>query len=118
MSSDSPLLHYKYFGQPAVFNPENLLRETRRRKALPTGAVPPVCLLDPDGDIVAYLLENRQATRDSAWACYHTILHGFEREGLVFGVIGCAVGGPFAVLLAEQLGFPAAFRPGCSMLES
>lgn len=103
MTSESPLLQNKHFARPAVFQPENLLRETRRQKPLPTGSVPTVCVLDPDGDIVAHLLKSHQAERDPVWASYHTSLYRFERGGMTFGIIGCAVGSPFAVLLAEQL---------------
>ncbi len=113
MPSESPLFQNKHFDRPAVFHPENLLRETRRQKSLPTGSVPRVCILDPDGDIVAHLLRNNQAERDPVWACYHTTLHRFLRDGMAFGIIGCAVGGPFAVLLAEQL-----FVSGCEILVS
>ena len=113
MPSESPLLQNKHFARPAVFQPENLLRETRRQKSLPAGSVPTVCVLDPDGDIVAHLLKRHQAKRDPVWACYHTSLYRFERGGKTFGIIGCAVGGPFAVLLAEQL-----FVSGCELLIS
>jgi len=110
---DSPLFQNKYFDRPAVFNPESLMRETRRQKSLPYGMVPPFCVLDPDGDMVAHLLRNQEAERDPAWACYHTTLYRFERDRTDFGIIGCAVGGPFAVLLAEQL-----FVSGCELLVS
>ncbi len=113
MTSESPLLQNKHFARPAVFQPENLLRETRRQKSLPSGSVPTVCVLDPDGDIVAHLLKIHQAERDPVWACYHTSLYRFESGGMAFGIIGCAVGGPFAVLLAEQL-----FVSGCELLIS
>jgi uridine phosphorylase len=113
MTSESPLFQNKHFERPAVFQPENLLRETRRQKSLPSGSVPAVCVLDPDGDIVAHLLRRNQAERDPVWACYHTSLYRFESGGTAFGVIGCAVGGPFAVLLAEQL-----FVSGCELLIS
>lgn len=96
-----------------MFQPENLLRETRRQKSLPSGSVPTVCVLDPDGDIVAHLLKRHEAERDPVWACYHTSLYRCERGGMNFGIIGCAVGGPFAVLLAEQL-----FVSGCELLIS
>jgi len=113
MPTESPLCQNKHFERPAVFQPENLLRETRRQKSLPAGSIPKVCVLDPDGDIVAHLLQNRQAERAPAWACYHTTLYQFHRDGTAFGIIGCAVGGPFAVLLAEQL-----FVSGCELLIS
>ena len=35
-----------------AFAPANRLREARRQKGLPVGEVPPVCVLDPDEDIV------------------------------------------------------------------
>ncbi len=113
MSEPSPLFKNKHFGRIAVFHPENLMRETRRQKGLPPGTIPRVCVLDPDGDIVAHLLRRGEAERDPAWACYHTALYRFYRSGFVFGIIGCAVGGPFAVLLAEQL-----FVSGCELLIS
>jgi uridine phosphorylase len=113
MPSESPLLLNKHFERPAVFNPENLLRETRRQKSLPSGNVPEICILDPDGDIAAHLIRNNQAERDPVWACYHTSLYRFERDGITYGIIGCAVGGSYAVLLAEQL-----FVSGCALLIS
>ena len=40
---------------PSVFRPENLLREARRQRGLSDEAVPAVCALDPDGDMVRTL---------------------------------------------------------------
>jgi uridine phosphorylase len=113
MSPETPLLQNKQYQEAAVFTPENLLRETRRQKSLPAGQVPTICILDPDGDILAYLLRDGMAERNPFWACYHTNLYQFSRSGVAFGIIGCAVGGPFAVLLAEQL-----FVSGCHLLIS
>jgi uridine phosphorylase len=113
MKAESPLLQNKYFERPPVFQPENLMRETRRQKGVPAGRIPQVCILDPDGDMVAHLVLKEQAERDPAWACYHTTLYRFKRGGMTFGIIGCAVGGPYAVLLAEQL-----FVSGCELLVS
>ncbi len=112
---NSPLLDAKGFGAPSVFQPAALLREARRQKQLPEIAVPPACLLDPDGDIVAHLVRAGQARRHAAWACYHTELLEFDLPGVPYpvGVIGRAVGAPFAVLLAEQL-----FASGCAALVS
>jgi uridine phosphorylase len=103
----------KYYNEPSVFNPENLLRESRRQKGLDGGLVPEVCILDPDGDIVAYLLKTNQASLNNYWACYHTKLYNFGYKEIEFGIIGTAVGGSFAVLLAEQL-----FVSGCQLLIS
>lgn len=98
---------------PTVFRPENLLRESRRQKGLPLLAVPEVCVLDPDGDMVRYLRATRRASRHQGWACYHTELDVFEHTGQSLGIVGCAVGAPFAVLVAEQL-----FASGCRLLLS
>ncbi len=113
MSSESPLLQNKHYQSAPIFSPANLLRETRRQKALPAGEVPRICVLDPDGDIVANLLREKLAQRNLCWACYHTVLYKFELHGIACGIIGCAVGGAFAVLLAEQL-----FESGCRLLIS
>ena len=103
-----PIVTGKNFGAVSIFEPENLLREARRQKHLPAGEVPEVCILDPDGDIVRTLLKKCRAQQSHSWACYHTDLYEFEHEGERLGIIGCAVGAPFAVLLAEQL-----FVSGC-----
>jgi uridine phosphorylase len=75
--------------------------------------IPSICVLDPDGDIVRRLIAEGRATRNPAWACYHTDLYRFVENGMEFGIIGCAVGAAFAVLIAEQL-----FASGCSLLIS
>ena len=59
----SPLVARDDYGAPSVFRPESLLREARRQKGLTPGAVPPVCILDPDGDIVRLI-----RTAHGAWA--------------------------------------------------
>ncbi len=99
--------------QPSVFLPENMLREARRQRNLRSGVVPDVCLLDPDGDIVRYLAATERAVRSPTWACYHTELWETEHGGLRIGTVGCAVGAPFAVLVAEEL-----FASGCQFLVS
>ena len=108
-----PILRDKRHREPSVFSPENLLREARRQKSLARQSVPRVCVLDPDGDIVRTLLKEKRAKRDPAWACYHTELYTFSLRGRKVGIIGCAVGASFAVLLAEEL-----FASGCELLIS
>ena len=108
-----PLLRNKVYDAPSEFAPENLLREARRQKNLPHCAMPEIGILDPDGDIVRYLAATDQADRDPCWACYHTDLYRFEHAGLTFGIVGCAVGAPFAVLVAEEM-----FASGCRLLIS
>ena len=106
------ILKGKKFSENSVFLPENLLREARRQKNLIDCSVPNICVLDPDGDIVRYLRKNGSEL-NSCWACYHSELYEAKYKDLQFGIIGCAVGASYAVLLAEQL-----FVSGCELLVS
>jgi uridine phosphorylase len=98
---------------PSVFQPAALLREARRQKGLEAIDVPPVCILDPDGDIVRQLRQTNEAQIFESWPCYHTRLDTFALGGQTVGIVGCAVGAPFAVLIAEEL-----FASGCKLLLS
>ena len=111
MDRAPPIVRHKAYEQSSVFIPESLLREARRQNAIPTGNVPPICVLDPDGDIVENLLARNQASPNEHWACYHTRMYDFELDEMALGVIGYTVGAPFAVLVAEQL-----FASGCQLL--
>ncbi len=111
--SPPPILADKHYRSPSTFVPENLLREARRQKGLATGAVPEICVLDPDGDIVRRLVADGRARPDPVWACYHTDMHRFEHAGETFGIVGRAVGAAYAVLVAEQM-----FASGCRLLIS
>jgi uridine phosphorylase len=108
-----PILRNKDVSAASVFRPEALLREARRQKGLPAVDVPSVCILDPDGDIVRRLRQDGRAEPFKGWACYHTGLDAFWLAGRTVGIVGCAVGAPFAVLVAEQL-----FASGCRLLVS
>jgi uridine phosphorylase len=108
-----PLLHGKDYTAPSIFQPENLLREARRQKNLEAGPIPEICVLDPDGDLVRALRAANRLERCPHWACYHTDMFSFTHEGVTFGIVGCAVGSAFAVLVAEQ-----AFVSGCRLLIS
>jgi uridine phosphorylase len=108
-----PILSDKDYAAPAAFTPGNLLREARRQKGLLETPVPALCVLDPDGDMVRRLRAAGRARLDTGWACYHTDLYRTTEQGLELGLVGCAVGASFAVLVAEQL-----FASGCQLLIS
>ena len=108
-----PILRNKHYDVPSAFTPESLLREARRQKQLLEMPVPEVCILDPDGDIVHYLRAADRARSVAGWACYHSTMDRFHNGGREYGIIGCAVGAPYAVLVAEQL-----FASGCRLLVS
>jgi uridine phosphorylase len=112
-SGEAPILAHEGHAEPSVFTPANLLREARRQKGIDYGKIPEVCVLDPDGDIVDYLRQTDRAEPDPYWACYHTRLYNYTQGGVSYGIIGRAVGAPFAVLVAEEL-----FASGCGLLVS
>lgn len=109
----APILDNKQIASPSVFAASALLREARRQKCLPTLDAPNICILDPDGDLVRQLRQSGAAKPFPAWPCYHTDLDVFELAGRTVGIVGRAVGAPFAVLVAEQL-----FASNCSLLIS
>ena len=109
-----PIVDGKDHEAPSVFRPEALLREARRQRQLPLVAVPEICVQDPDGDVVRYLKGTGAGRIHEGWACYHTELLAFDLDGIgEAGIVSCAVGAPFAVLVAEQL-----FASGCRLLVS
>ena len=108
-----PILAAKDYAAPSIFLPANLLREARRQKGMAQQPIPEICLLDPDGDIVRALRRAGRVRPSPGWACYHTELFEFAHEDLRCGVLGCAVGAAFAVLVAEEL-----FASGCRLLVS
>jgi uridine phosphorylase len=108
-----PILADKHPEAVSVFEPSALLRGARRQKRLAAAKVPSICVLDPDGDIVRHLQSSGAAKRINDWPCYHTDLYGFSLAARTCGIIGRAVGAPFAVMVAEEL-----FASGCRLLIS
>ena len=108
-----PLLQDKDHRAAAVFTAASLLREGRRQRRLGSTPVPSVRLLDPDGDVVRHLSSAGLAERHRDWACYHSELWTTRIGGREVGIVGNAVGGPYAVLVAEQLA-----ESGCDLVIS
>lgn len=98
-----PILRTKDPDAPSEFTADGLLREARRQKGIGDGPIPEVCLLDPDGDVVRWLRAHGRAEPEPNWACYHSTMHRFALGGVTCGIVGCAVGAPYAVLVAEQM---------------
>ncbi len=107
-----PLLLNKHYNSDSIFEPGALIREARRQKGLDQSNVPACCVLDPDGDLSRHLRDSGTPLNDS-WACYHTEMRNLEVGDATVGVVACAVGASFAVLVAEQL-----FVSGCEFLIS
>ena len=107
------ILFNKFYNEPSVFIPENLLRESRRQNKINECNVPEICLLDPDGDLADYLLKKQLCVKNECWACYHSTMYEYNLDGHSVGIVPCIVGSSYAVLVAEQL-----FVSGCKLLIS
>jgi uridine phosphorylase len=108
-----PIIAARHYTDESVFDVVNLMRAARRQKHLSPLPVPSICVLDPDGDLVEFLRRTGQTHPHAGWACYHTALDVFTLDGVEVGIVGRAVGAPFAVLVAEEL-----FVAGCQLLLS
>jgi uridine phosphorylase len=107
----APLFERKDHDAPSILRPENMLREARRQKSLNSAAVPAICVIDPDGDIVSHVRRVCAASPCKSWACFHTRMWEWTSSDIRCGIIGHVVGGSFSVLVAEQL-----FTSGCELL--
>jgi uridine phosphorylase len=97
-----PILNHAV-GQSSAFTAERLMQELRRTREIPDGTIPPVCILEFDGDLTDWLVRKRLANPFPAWACFHTSMFALSVEGVQCGIIARTIGGPYAVLIAEQL---------------
>jgi uridine phosphorylase len=89
--------------EPSAFTPEALIDAVGAERGLARTTVPRVCLLDFDGDITDWLIASGHAVRWNSWACFHTPMFSLQVDGGTFGIIPRTIGGPYAVLVAEQL---------------
>lgn len=101
--SSIPLLDTHHLGHASVLTADALMREVRRTRRLNAAPLPPVCVLDFDGDLFDGLVSNGSARPVTEWACFHTPMVAVRRHGVRCGVVPRTIGGPFAVLVAEQL---------------
>lgn len=101
--SKLPLLDTHALKQSSVLTADALMREVRRSRRLRAVPAPPVCVLDFDGDLFDGLVHDGSAHPVAEWACFHTPMVAVRRHGVRCGVVPRTIGGPFAVLVAEQL---------------
>jgi uridine phosphorylase len=88
---------------PSAFTPERLMDAVRAERGLTAEPVPPLCVLDFDGDLSDGLAKQGTTSPMASWACFHTSMRVLTLEGLACGIVPRTIGGPYAVLVAEQL---------------
>jgi uridine phosphorylase len=79
------------------------MEAVRNERSLAMVRVPSICVLDFDGDLADGLLREGAATFSESWACFHTQMLVTRAGDVECGVIPRTIGGPYAVLIAEQL---------------
>ncbi len=100
--SPLPLLDHP-LEQASAFRPEALITAVRVERGLPAAPVPPICVLDFDGDLTDWLVATGLVRPCPQWACFHTCMHALEVDGIACGMVPRTIGGPYAVLVAEQM---------------
>jgi len=99
---DLPLLTHPLDLQ-SDFTPQALIEAVRIKRGLVSVAVPEVCILEFDGDLTDHLVQNKAVSPWRNWACFHTPMFALEVDGIPCGIVPRAIGGSYAVLVAEQL---------------
>jgi uridine phosphorylase len=102
MAESIPLLSHPYMS-PSAFTPEALVRAVRAERGIGSEKIPAVCVLDFDGDLTDWLIEKGLVHRCTYWACFHTSMYVIKVDGFDCGIVPRTIGGPYAVLVAEQL---------------
>lgn len=102
MQERLPLFRHR-LASPSAFRPEALVEAVRVERGIETASVPQICMLDFDGDLTDWLVRSGVARPHPAWACFHTTMYSFEVDGMECGMVARTIGGPYAVLIAEQL---------------
>jgi uridine phosphorylase len=102
MSDSTPLLGHP-LDAPSAFKPEDLMQAVRAERGLLAESVPALCVLDFDGDLSDELVRDGTASLSQSWACFHTQMVLLTLDGVECGVVPRTIGGPYAVLVAEQL---------------
>lgn len=98
----TPLLAHP-LDAPSAFKPEDLMHAVRAERGLASEPVPALCVLDFDGDLSDGLLRDGAASLSRSWACFHTQMAVLTLDGIECGVVPRTIGGPYAVLVGEQL---------------
>lgn len=97
-----PLLNHPLSAK-SEFTPGSLIEAVRAKRELSSIAVPEVCILEFDGDLTDDLVESKAVYPWTNWACFHTPMFALDVNARACGIVPRTIGGPFAVLVAEQL---------------
>jgi len=80
-----------------------LIDDVRRSRQIPQAPFPLSASLSSMEISTDWLVRDGKAKPFAPWACFHTSMFALELEGVKCGIIARTIGGPYAVLIAEQL---------------
>ena len=100
--NEIPLLKHSLKDESA-FRPEALIAAVRAERGIADMAIPEICVLDFDGDLTDWLARTGRSKPAAGWACFHSLMQMVELDGVAVGVVDRTIGGPYAVLIAEQM---------------
>lgn len=83
--SPLPLLDHP-FEQASEITSEALITAVRDERVLPAEPLPPVCVLDFDGDLTDWLVSTGVVRPCPQWACFHTSMQALEVDGIACGI--------------------------------
>lgn len=102
MKGRLPLFEHA-LSSPTAFTPEALLDAVRAERGISHEPIPEICVLEFDGDLTDWLVSTSIATPYKSWACFHTAMFSIEVDGVTCGIVPRTIGGPYSVLVAEQM---------------
>ena len=100
--SDLPLFNHA-LDEPTAFRPEDLVAAVREQRGAGDSSIPSLCILEFDGDLTDKLIARDEVRRCSHWPCFHTEMWLWPKDNPRCGIVARTIGGPFAVLVAEQM---------------
>jgi uridine phosphorylase len=107
MTEPIPLLDHP-LDAPTAFSPKDLMSAVRAERNLEPEPIPEICILEFDGDLTDWLVSTGAAQRFEAWACFHTTMYSLAVDGIRCAIVPRTIGGPYAVLVAEQMAISGA----------
>ncbi len=97
-----PLLSHPY-DKPSVFSPNDLVEAVKSDRNIQEINIPDICVLEFDGDLTDKLKQQGELIHCDSWPCFHTDLWCWRHDEISCGIIPRTIGGPYTVLVAEQL---------------
>jgi uridine phosphorylase len=89
--------------KPTAFRPEDLVAAVREQRGAGNGSIPPLGVLEFDGDLTDKLIARGEVRRCEYWPCFHTDMWLWPRHEPRCGIVARTIGGPYTVLIAEQM---------------